>query len=147
MQKVLITGGTGFLGSHLTNKIINEVESITIVTTSIRQETSFKKLVNYQGDNACKINLVVGDVRNFDFLRLLFNEYEFDTVFHLAAISEVVKYLLKLDVTNLGHKSLRKIVVTSMNEHEEFKLQFEDLPPRAFYVTKHEVKIETKIHS
>ena len=44
MQKVLITGGTGFLGSNLTKRIIDEVESITIATTDIRQKTTLKSL-------------------------------------------------------------------------------------------------------
>jgi CDP-glucose 4,6-dehydratase len=87
MQKVLITGGTGFLGSHITKRIIDEVESVTIATTDIRQQTTLKAL----GVDVDKINLVKGDVRDFDFLRLLFNEYEFDTVFHLGALSEVKK--------------------------------------------------------
>ena len=87
MQKVLITGGTGFLGSHITKRIIDDVESITIATTDIRQKTTLKSL----GVDIDKINLVKGDVRDFDFLRLLFNEYEFDTVFHLGALSEVKK--------------------------------------------------------
>ena len=87
MQKVLITGGTGFLGSHITKRLIEDVESITIVTTDIRQQTTLKAL----GVDIDKINLVKGDVRDFDFLRLLFNEYEFDTVFHLGALSEVKK--------------------------------------------------------
>ena len=87
MNKVLITGGTGFLGSHIISRIINEVDSITVATTDIRQNTTLKKL----GVDLNKINLVKGDVRDFDFLRLLFNEYEFDTVFHLGALSEVKK--------------------------------------------------------
>jgi len=87
MNKVLITGGTGFLGSHITKRIIDDVESVTIATTDIRQKTTLKSL----GVNIDKINLVKGDVRDFDFLRLLFNEYEFDTVFHLGALSEVKK--------------------------------------------------------
>ena len=87
MQKVLITGGTGFLGSHITKRLIDDVESVTIVTTDIRQQTTLKSL----GVDIDKINLVKGDVRDFDFLRLLFNEYEFDTVFHLGALSEVKK--------------------------------------------------------
>ena len=70
MQKVLITGGTGFLGSHITKRLVDNVESITIVTTDIRQQTTLKSL----GVDVDKINLVKGDVRDFDFLRLLFNE-------------------------------------------------------------------------
>ena len=44
MNRVLITGGTGFLGSHLAKRIVNQVDSVTIVTTSIRQKTTFKSL-------------------------------------------------------------------------------------------------------
>ena len=87
MQKVLITGGTGFLGSHITKRLVDKVESVTIATTDIRQQTTLKSL----GIDIDKINLVKGDVRDFDFIRLLFNEYEFDTVFHLGALSEVRK--------------------------------------------------------
>ena len=38
-----------------------------------------------------KLSVIPGDVRDFDFLQRLFNEYEFDTVFHLGAMSEVRK--------------------------------------------------------
>jgi CDP-glucose 4,6-dehydratase len=87
MKNVLITGGTGFLGSHITKKILPLAESVTIVTLDVRQKTSLKAL----GINSSKINLVKGDIRDFDFIKLLFNEYEFDTVFHLGALSEVKK--------------------------------------------------------
>ena len=87
MKNVLITGGTGFLGSHIAKRILPKVDTLTIVTLNIRQKTSLKNL----GIDAKKINLVEGDIRDNNFIKLLFNEYEFDTVFHLAALSEVKK--------------------------------------------------------
>jgi len=87
MKNVLITGGTGFLGSHIAKKILPKVDSLTIITLNIRQKTTLKSL----GIDTKKINLVQGDIRDFNFIKLLFNEYEFDTVFHLAALSEVKK--------------------------------------------------------
>ncbi len=87
MKNVLITGGTGFLGSYLTKKLIGSIDSLTIVTTSIRQNTPLLSL----GLDLQKINLIKGDIRDFSFLESLFNEYEFDTIFHLGALSEVRK--------------------------------------------------------
>ena len=87
MRNVLITGGTGFLGSHIAKRILPNVESLTIVTLDVKQKTTLKSL-NIDID---KINLVRGDIRDFEFIKLLFNEYEFDTVFHLGALSEVKK--------------------------------------------------------
>ena len=38
-----------------------------------------------------KLNLINGDLRDYDFIQRLFNEYEIDTIFHLGALSEVRK--------------------------------------------------------
>jgi CDP-glucose 4,6-dehydratase len=89
MKNVLITGGSGFLGSHITKKLVDDdaVENIVIVSTTIRFYTSFK----YLNIESKKISFVKGDVRDYSFLQGLFNEYEFDTVIHLGALSEVRK--------------------------------------------------------
>ena len=87
MKNVLITGGTGFLGSYMTKRLIKEAESVTVVTLNVRQKTSLKAL----DIDMRKVNVVQGDIRDFEFLKLLFNEYEFDTIFHLGALSEVKK--------------------------------------------------------
>jgi len=84
----LVTGGTGFLGSHLVKRLLTDKENqVTVVTTAIRDKTSLKAM-NVDMDN---INLVVGDIRDFDFIRKLFNEYEFQHIYHFGALSEVRK--------------------------------------------------------
>ena len=87
MKNVLITGGTGFLGSHIAKRILPHVDSLTIITLDVKQRTTLKNI----NIDTNKINLVKGDIRDFNFIKLLFNEYEFDTVFHLGALSEVKK--------------------------------------------------------
>ena len=86
-MRALVTGGTGFLGSNIAKRLSENYEKIVIITTDIRQQTS----LNVLDIDKNKFDLVKGDVRDFDFLRMLFSEYEFDTVFHLAAFSEVRK--------------------------------------------------------
>lgn len=144
MKNVLITGGTGFLGSHLTKKILRqkEVENIVIVSTSIRYHTTFR-LLNVESD---KISLVKGDVRDYSFLQNLFNEYEFDTVLHLGALSEVRKCQsnpkLAYDV-NIGgttnllevirlYGNVKAIVVSSSDKaYGECELPYKETDPLA----------------
>ena len=89
MQRVLVTGGTGFLGSSLVKRILNnqEVEYVVVPTTNIKSKTS----IDLMGIKSDRLNLIGGDVRDYDFVQRMFNEYEFDTIFHLGAMSEVRK--------------------------------------------------------
>ena len=73
-MQALVTGGTGFLGSNITKKLIEKYDKVVIPTTNIRQKTSLKSL----NMDSNLVDVVKGDVRDFDFLRMLFSEYEFD---------------------------------------------------------------------
>ena len=77
MKNVLITGGTGFLGSHIIKKMLqhDDYENIVVLSTSVRYFTTFK-LLNIESE---KISFVKGDVRDYAFLQNLFNEYDFET--------------------------------------------------------------------
>jgi len=89
MKRVLVTGGSGFLGSHIVANLLpsEDIEYIVVPTTNIRNKTSLD-LLNIDIN---KLKLINGDVRDYDFIQRLLNEYEFDTIFHLGALSEVRK--------------------------------------------------------
>ena len=89
MKRVLVTGGSGFLGSHIVANLLpsEDIEYIVVPTTNIRNKTSLD-LLNIDFN---KLKLINGDVRDYDFIQRLLNEYEFDTIFHLGALSEVRK--------------------------------------------------------
>ena len=89
MKRILVTGGTGFLGSTIVRRLLEnkKTEYVVVPTTNIRAVTSLD-LLRIGSD---KLNLINGDLRDYDFIQRLFNEYEIDTIFHLGALSEVRK--------------------------------------------------------
>lgn len=79
-KTVLITGHTGFKGTWLTN-VLNRLGAKVVGYALKAEELSLYNLSNI--DN--KIISVIGDIRDFDHLQHVFNEYKPEIVFHLAA--------------------------------------------------------------
>ncbi|HEC35733.1 MAG TPA: NAD-dependent epimerase/dehydratase family protein [Anaerolineae bacterium] len=79
-RPVLVTGCTGFLGSWLT---IALVEAGASVVGLVRDEVPFSHLrrSGYQE----RITVVRGDVTDYALIERTLNEYETDSIFHLAA--------------------------------------------------------------
>ena len=74
MQKILITGGAGFIGSHLA-ELLAKNNKVTIIDKLIHGN----KIKKYKN-----IEIVKGDVRNLNLVRKLSKNCE--TIYHLAAI-------------------------------------------------------------
>ncbi|RLC93247.1 MAG: sugar dehydratase [Chloroflexi bacterium] len=79
-RPVLVTGCTGFLGSWLT---IALVEAGAAVVGLIRDAVPFSHLRRSGYQN--RIAIAHGDVTDYEMVERTLNEYEIDTVFHLAA--------------------------------------------------------------
>jgi UDP-glucose 4-epimerase len=87
MNKLLITGGAGFIGSHLCTSILQDknVETLVVVDNYILGTP--KNVAHIAGDN--RFTLIKHEINDTDFLNSLFLKYQFDTVFHLAANSDI----------------------------------------------------------
>jgi len=79
-KKVFITGFNGFIGSWLTHELCQKGADVTGLIRDHIPNSNIKRLKLDE-----KINIVNGDITNFDTLRRSFSEYDIDTVFHLAA--------------------------------------------------------------
>lgn len=83
-SKVFITGSTGLLGSHLTRALVNEGAEVVCL---IRDQ--LPKSIFYSNDSdwniSQKVVTIRGEIENYQTIERVLNEYEIDTVFHLAA--------------------------------------------------------------
>jgi dTDP-glucose 4,6-dehydratase len=89
MQKVLlITGGAGFIGSHLVRLFVKKYPDYQIV--NLDKLTYAGNLENLRDiENAPNYTFVKGDIVDMDTVRNLFQQYNFDGVLHCAAESHV----------------------------------------------------------
>ncbi|WP_094228678.1 GDP-mannose 4,6-dehydratase [Methanolobus psychrotolerans] len=79
-KPVLVTGCTGLLGSWLSKELIKRNANVVGV---IRDWVPKSVLIN--DGYIDKMNIVRGDVADFDTMERVINEYEIEVVFHLAA--------------------------------------------------------------
>ena len=88
MKKILITGGAGFIGSHVVRRFVNKYSNYQIFNLdaltyagNLENISDIEKLPNY--------TFIKGDIVDENFINNLFKKHQFDGVVHLAAESHV----------------------------------------------------------
>lgn len=80
MSRVLVTGGLGFIGSHLVELLLSEGHKVTVMD-------------NLSSESSSRLNMRDGveywidDIRNINTYKYV--DEKFDTVYHLAALSRI----------------------------------------------------------
>ena len=87
-KSILITGGAGFIGSHLVRRMVHRYPETQIVNLDALTYASNLALLNDCKDRA-NYTFIQEDIAHFDKLKALFKRYRFDAVIHLAAESHV----------------------------------------------------------
>jgi dTDP-glucose 4,6-dehydratase len=92
-MKLLITGGAGFIGSHVVRLFVNKYPQYQIV--NLDKLTYAGNLENLRDvEKAPNYQFVKGDIVDADFVNALFAQHQFDGVLHLAAESHVDRSIL-----------------------------------------------------
>ena len=126
MKKILITGGAGFIGYHLSNQLLLTRENQLVLVDNLQRgkmDEDFSRLVKND-----RVKFINADLTNLEFYKTLAGD--FDQVYHLVAINgtkifyQVPQEVLRIDILALIYllewiRSLKKkpkLCFTSSNE-------------------------------
>jgi UDP-glucuronate 4-epimerase len=119
MKTILITGGAGFIGSHLCERLLKEGHSVVCLDNFDSFYDPNLKIGNVEQISkkfAGPFTVVTGDIRNRDHLTETFKKNAIDAVFHLAARAgvrpSITDPLLYEDVNLKGTVTLLEVCKT-----------------------------------
>ncbi len=116
MSNVLVTGGAGFIGSHLVDQLVKEGHNVTVLDNLESQvHGSSDQLPDYYNHDA---RFIKGDVRSLDDIRKAIKGI--DIVFHEAAMVGVGQSMYQIkkyvDVNSLGTACLLEVILENRDQ-------------------------------
>lgn len=105
MSKILITGGAGFIGSHLCDRLLKDGHFVCCLDNFNNYYDPLIKLNNINHNFANpNFKLLIEDTENKEKLNYIFEQYDIDIVIHLAARAGVrgsIEHILDYRDTNI----------------------------------------------
>lgn len=125
INTILVTGGSGFIGSNLIDKLIEQKKKIICIDNFDDFYSKNIKLNNMQASlKSPDYTFVEGDIRNQELLEKIFSENKIDAVVHLAAKAGVRPSISNPDIYFDVNVNGTLCLVHAMNKYQVKKLVF-----------------------
>lgn len=122
MGKILVTGGSGYIGSHTVLELLNKNYDVVVVDNF--SNSSYESIRRVQKITGKEVTFYQADIRDVNKMEEIFSNHSFDAVIHFAAfkaVGESCKMPLKYYENNIsGTVSLLQI----MDKHNVKKIIF-----------------------
>jgi len=87
-KNILITGGAGFIGSHVVRRFVNKYENYHIYNLdALTYAGNLENLIDIEKKE--NYTFIKGDISDEVFINKIFKKYKFEQIIHLAAESHV----------------------------------------------------------
>lgn len=86
-MKILVTGGTGYIGSHVAVELLNKGHEVVIIDNLINSKAStIDKIAKITGKTPL---FYQDDLTNYESIQKIFENHKFDLVIHFAGLKSV----------------------------------------------------------
>jgi UDP-glucuronate decarboxylase len=110
-RKILVTGGAGFIGSSLAERLSKDEENYVVIVDNLLTG-SISKIPKSNHQN---VKFIKADVNEFNDISAIFHAYKFDYVFHYAAVVGVKRTLANPVMVLNDLKGINNILQLSKN--------------------------------
>lgn len=115
-MKYLVTGGAGFIGSTLVNRVSTNAEIVIV------DDLSMGDLKNIEGLAERQIQFVEGSVTDTDLMKRVLSNNQFDYIFHFAAVASVADSVARpVETHQVNFESVLNLLEFCRNYQNDLK--------------------------
>ncbi len=120
-MKVLVTGGAGFIGSHVSKALLEAGEEVVVFDNFdglVYSPTVKQDRIEHMFSAAKRPRLITGDILDQNLVHTVFQEEHFDKVVHLAALANPGKSLEAAEQYTLVNVAGTQHILEAARQHD-----------------------------